>query len=75
MVRVGDSFRVKVRDKISFRAKGWLGFMCYDPKLFELNSLWRRILKEKQNRSETHSKCPEWGPKTWILTFYVKRAS
>ena len=24
--------------------------MCYDPKLFELNSLWRRILKESKNR-------------------------
>ena len=62
-VRVGDSFRVKVRNKVSFRAKGWLGFMCYDPKLFELNSLWRRFLKEKQNRSETHSKCPKSLPK------------
>ena len=57
-VRVGDSFRVRVRDKVCFRAKGWLGFMYYDPKLFEFNSLWRRILKEKQNRAETQSAAP-----------------
>ena len=46
-VRVGDSFRVRVRvrDRVSFRAKGWLGLMYYGPKLFELNSLWRRIRK------------------------------
>ena len=33
-VRVGDSFRVT--DRVSFKAKGWLGFMYYGPKLFEL---------------------------------------
>ena len=44
-VRVGDSFRVRVRDKVCFRAKGWLGLMHYGLKLFELNSLWRRIRK------------------------------
>ena len=43
---------------VCFRAKGWLGFMYYDPKLFEFNSLWRRILKEKQNRAETQSAAP-----------------
>ena len=58
-VRVGDSFRVRVRDRVSFRAKGWLGFMYYGPKLFELNSLWRRIRKVKQNRAENHSFCPK----------------
>ena len=57
-VRVGDSFRVRVRDKVSCRAKGWLGFMYYDPKLIEFDSLWRRILKEKQNRAETQSAAP-----------------
>ena len=24
---VGDGFRVRVRDRVSVRAKGWLGFM------------------------------------------------
>ena len=36
-VKVGDSFRV--RDRVSVRAKGWVGFMYYSPKLFELNLL------------------------------------
>ena len=35
-LRVGDSFRVRVRDRVSFRAMGWLGFIYYSPKLFEL---------------------------------------
>ena len=30
----GDGF--KVRDRVSLRAKGWLGFMYYGLKLFEL---------------------------------------
>merc|ERR1712074_449649 len=47
-----------VRDKVCFRAKGWLGFMYYGPKLFKFNSLWRRILKEKQNHAETQSAAP-----------------
>ena len=42
---LGIGFRVRVRDRVSFRAKGWLGLMYYGPKLFELNSLWRRIRK------------------------------
>ena len=29
--------------------------MYYSPKLFKLNSLRRRIRKEKQNRAENHS--------------------
>ena len=58
MVRVGDSFRVIVWDRVSFRAMGWLGFMYYGPKLFKLNSLWRRIRKVKQNRAENHSFFP-----------------
>ena len=53
-VKVGDSFRVRVRDRVSFRAQGWVGFMYYSPKLFELNSLWRRIWKVKQNCAENH---------------------
>ena len=36
MVRVGDSFRVRARDMVSVRAKGWLGFKYYGPKLLEL---------------------------------------
>ena len=34
-VRVGDSFRVRVRERVSLRAKGWLGFMYYGLKLLE----------------------------------------
>ena len=62
-VRVGDSFRVRVRDRVSFRAKGWVGFMYYGPKLFELNSLWRRIRKVKQNCAENHSFFPNNQPR------------
>ena len=58
-VRVGDSFRVKVRDRVSFGAKGWLDFMSYGPKLFKLNSLWRRSRKVKQNGAENHSFFPD----------------
>ena len=50
-VRVGD----RVRDKVCFRAKGWLGFMYYNPKLFEFNSLWRRIRKTKLCRDSISS--------------------
>ena len=35
-VMVGDSLRVRVRKRVSFMAKGWLEFMYYGPKLFEL---------------------------------------
>ena len=63
-VRVGDSFRV--RDRVSLRAKGWVSFMYYGPKLFKLNSLWRRIRKVKQNRAGTQSFCPNW-----VLHFIV----
>ena len=59
-VRIGDSLRVRVRDRVSFRARGWLGFMYYGPKPSELNSLWRRIRKEKQNRADNHSFFPEY---------------
>ena len=68
-VRVGDSFRVRVRDKVSSWAKGWLGFMYYDPKLFELKSFWRSILKEKQNRAETQSAAPIYLPFYSILCY------
>ena len=44
-VRVRAGNRVRVRDRVSFRAKGWLGLMYYGPKLFKLDSLWRRIQK------------------------------
>ena len=59
---LGDSFRVRVRDRVSFRAKGWLGLMYYGPKLFESNSLWRRIQKEKQKRAGNYSFCPRFPP-------------
>ena len=29
-------FRVRVRDRVSVRAKGWMGFMYYGPMLLEL---------------------------------------
>ena len=35
-VRVGDGFWVRVRDRISIRAKGWLGFMYYSLTILEL---------------------------------------
>ena len=40
---------------------GWV-FMYYGPKLFELNSLWQRIQKVKQNCAENHSFFPKYVP-------------
>ena len=34
-VGVGDRFRVRAKDMVSVRAKGWLGFKYYGPKLIE----------------------------------------
>ena len=39
-VSVGNSFRLRVRDRVSFRAEGWVGFMYYGPKLFEIQKCW-----------------------------------
>ena len=38
--------------------RAWLGLMYYGLNLFEINSLWRRIRKEKQNRAKYYSFFP-----------------
>ena len=60
--RVGDGFRVRVRDRISMRAKGWLGFMYYGLKLLELKLRSGGGFRKKQNHAENHSKTPNLLP-------------
>ena len=55
---VGDSVRVRVRDRASVRAKGWLGFMYYGPKLLNLKLRSGGGFGKKQNRAEIHPRSP-----------------
>ena len=43
-------------DRVSVRAKGWLGFMYYGPKLLDLKFRSGGRFGKKQNRAENHSK-------------------
>ena len=49
---MGDGFRVRVR------AKGWLGFTYYGPKLLKLRLRSGGGFGKKQNRADNHSKSP-----------------
>ena len=51
---MGDGFRVRVR----VRAKGWLGFTYYGPKLLKLRLRSGGGFGKKQNRADNHSKSP-----------------
>ena len=52
---MGDGFRVRVR------AKGWLGFTYYGPKLLKLRLRSGGGFGKKQNRADNHSKAPLLG--------------
>ena len=49
---MGDGFRVRVR------AKGWLGFTYYGPKLLKLRLRSGGGFGKKQNRADNYSKSP-----------------
>ena len=53
---MGDGFRVRVR----VRAKGWLGFTYYGPKLLELRLRAGGGFGKKQNRADNYSKSPDF---------------
>ena len=56
---MGDGFRVRVRDRVNIRAKGWLGFTYYGPKLLKLRLRSGGGFGKKQNRADNHSKSPK----------------
>ena len=51
---MGDGFRVRVR------AKGWLGFTYYGPKLLKLRLRSGGGFGKKQNRADNQSKSPQF---------------
>ena len=55
---MGDGFRVRVRDRVNIRAKGWLGFTYYGPKLLKLRLRSGGGFGKKQNRADNYSKSP-----------------
>ena len=57
-VRVGVEygFRVRVRERVTDRAEGWLRFMYHCLKLLELKLGSGGGFGEKQNCAENHSK-------------------
>ena len=56
---MGDGFRVRVRDRVNIRAKGWLGFTYYGPKLLKLRLRSGGGFGKKQNRADNQSKSPK----------------
>ena len=54
----GD-FRVRVRNRVSVSAKGWLGFIHYGLKLLELKLRCGGGFGKIQNCVENNSKSPE----------------
>ena len=56
---MGDGFRVRVRDRVNIRAKGWLGFTYYGPKLLKLRLRSGGGFGKKQNRADNYSKSPK----------------
>ena len=67
---MGDGFRVRVRVRV--RAKGWLGFTYYGPKLLKLRLRSGGGFGKKQNRADNHSKSPNGRPLQNILDVDIK---
>ena len=65
---MGDGFRVRVR------AKGWLGFTYYGPKLLKLRLRSGGGFGKKQNRADNQSKSPG-AVLGCVLPFKVKGVS
>ena len=64
---MGDGFRVRVRDRVNIRAKGWLGFTYYGPKLLKLRLRSGGGFGKKQNRADNQSKSPIF----FILVYWL----
>ena len=64
---MGDGFRVRVR------AKGWLGFTYYGPKLLKLRLRSGGGFGKKQNRADNQSKSPKFIPCTDIFSFKTRQ--
>ena len=64
---MGDGFRVRVRDRVNIRAKGWLGFTYYGPKLLELRLRSGGGFGKKQNRADNHSKSPNYHLRCYLI--------